>query len=227
MPPSDNQRPLITISNPQSPISEAYRSLRTNIQFSSVDRHLQTLMVTSSSPQEGKSTTISNLAVVYAQADKSVLLIDADLRRPTVQHTFFVSNRQGLTDILTGQASVQDVIKETTVPKLSVMPSGTIPPNPTEILGSQKMSLLLEELKQRFDIILIDTPPVLVVSDAQIVATKCDGVILVVDSSRLKRSMAIKARDHLQFVQAQILGVVLNKIPRKHIKGSYDYYYGS
>lgn len=224
--PSNPKRPVIAVSNPKSPISEAYRTLRTNIQFSGIDGDLQTLMVTSASPWEGKSTTISNLAAVYAQGDKQVLLIDADLRKPTAHHTFSLSNRLGLTDVLSGRCSLDDAIKGAEVAKLSILPAGTIPPNPTEMLGSSKMSRLLEELKMSYDIILIDTPPVLAVSDAQIVSRQCDGVILVVDSGRIKRDLVKRAKDSLMFVQARLLGVVLNNVSRKHAKADYDYYYG-
>ncbi|NEW04721.1 CpsD/CapB family tyrosine-protein kinase [Paenibacillus sp. SYP-B3998] len=223
---SVKQRPIITNLNPKSPISEVYRTLRTNIQFSSVDMHYQTLMITSSGPMEGKSTTINNLAVVYAQTNKKVLLIDADLRKPTAHHTFRISNRHGLTDMITNQCSLDMSIKETDIQNLSVMTAGTIPPNPSEILASQKMSGLLEELKEKFDFILIDTPPVLAVSDAQIIATKCDGVILVVDAGRVKREVVLKAKSSLEFVKAHILGVVLNKISQKESVNPYFYYGG-
>jgi capsular exopolysaccharide synthesis family protein len=173
---------------------------------------------------EGKSTTINNLAVVYAQTNKKVLLIDADLRKPTAHHSFNISNRCGLTDMITNQCSMEMAIKETDVPNLSVMTSGSIPPNPSEILASQRMSMLLEELKEKFDFILIDTPPVLAVSDAQIIATKSDVVILVIDSGKVKRELVIKAKSSLEFVQAHILGVVLNKISPKESAKYYLYY---
>lgn len=173
---------------------------------------------------EGKSTTINNLAVVYAQTNKKVLLIDADLRKPTAHHSFNISNRYGLTDMITNQCSMEMAIKETDVPNLSVITSGSIPPNPSEILASQKMTMLLEELKEKFDFILIDTPPVLAVSDAQIIATKCDGVIFVVDAGKVKRDLVIKAKSSLEFVQARILGVVLNKISQKESAKYYLYY---
>ncbi|KRF21596.1 CpsD/CapB family tyrosine-protein kinase [Paenibacillus sp. Soil787] len=223
---SDKRRPVITMINPKSPISEGYRTLRTNIQFSSVDKHYQTLMITSSEPMEGKSTTINNLAVVYAQMNKKVLLIDADLRKPTAHHTFQVSNRHGLTDLITNQCSLEMAIKETDIPNLYILTAGSIPPNPSEILASQKMSGQLDELKELFDFILIDTPPVLAVSDAQIIATKCDGVILVVDAGKVKRELVQKAKSSLEFVKAHILGVVLNKISQKEIANSYSYYGG-
>ncbi|UVI27909.1 CpsD/CapB family tyrosine-protein kinase [Paenibacillus spongiae] len=216
-------RPIITDLNPMSPISEAYRTLRTNLQFASVDRTLQLLMVTSASPREGKTTTINNLAVAYAQSEKSVILVDADLRKPTAHQTYNLSNRCGLTNVLTGQAAAADAIKETQISHLSVLPSGLIPPNPSELLGSRKMDQLLEELRSRFDIVLIDTPPVLAVSDAQVMATRCDGVLLVVNARSVKRQQAVKARDALQFVQANIVGVMLNQTSSRDVGAYYEY----
>ncbi|MFK7696954.1 CpsD/CapB family tyrosine-protein kinase [Paenibacillus sp. HJGM_3] len=222
-----NQRPIIADVNPKSPISEAYRSLRTNIEFSSIDESVKVIMFTSAGPGEGKSTTVSNLAVVYAQSDKHVLVIDADLRKPTMHHTFQKSNRWGLTSLLTGQATVGEVIKETHIDRVDVLTAGPIPPNPSEILSSNRMTRLLEQLKETYDIILVDTPPALAVTDAQIIATKADGVVLVLDSGKVKREMAMKAKASLDYVKARILGVVLNNIDRKHADSYYYYYYGA
>ncbi|UJF34575.1 CpsD/CapB family tyrosine-protein kinase [Paenibacillus hexagrammi] len=223
---SINKRPIITHQNPKSPISEAYRTLRTNIQFSSIDEELKVIMVTSAGPGEGKSTTITNLAVAYAQADKKVLLIDADLRKPTMHHTFQISNRWGLTNLLTNQLTIEDVLKDSSIRNLSLIPSGPIPPNPSEILASKKMESVLEDLKQYFDIILIDAPPAIAVTDAQIISTRSDGVILVVDSDKVKRDVALKAKQQLDNVRARILGVVLNNVDRKNKEAYYYYYYG-
>jgi capsular exopolysaccharide synthesis family protein len=223
---STNKNPLITHVNPKSPISESYRTLRTNIQFSAIDEDLKVLMVTSAGPGEGKSTTIANLAVAYAQSDKKVLLIDADLRKPTIHHTFIVTNRWGLTNLLTNQAVIEEVIRSSSIPNLDILTSGPIPPNPSEILSSKRMNTLLEELKKRYDIILVDSPPAIAVTDAQILATRCDGVILVVDSGKVKREIAMKAKANLEHVQARLLGVVLNNVDRKN-KDTYYYYYGN
>nr|WP_125665848.1 CpsD/CapB family tyrosine-protein kinase [Paenibacillus baekrokdamisoli] len=206
-----------------SPISESYRTLRTNLQYAEVDRTLQLLMVTSANPREGKTTTINNLAVAYAQAEKSVLLMDADLRKPTAHQTFQLSNRCGLTHVLTGQAATSEAIKDTSIKHLRVMPSGSVPPNPSELLGSRKMDMLLDELRGKFDLILIDTPPVLAVSDAQIMASRCDGVLLVVNARSVKRQQAVKARDALQFVHARIVGVALNQTSTKEMSSYYTY----
>ncbi|MDD9266228.1 CpsD/CapB family tyrosine-protein kinase [Paenibacillus sp. GCM10023248] len=221
-----NKRPIITHQNPKSPISEAYRTLRTNIQFSSVDGEVKVLMVTSAGPGEGKSTTLTNLAVAYAQADKKVLVIDADLRKPTMHHTFQVSNRSGLTNLLTNQLTILEVVQESLIPNLYIITSGPIPPNPSEILASKKMISTLEELRMQYDIILIDAPPAIAVTDAQIISTRSDGVILVVDSEKVKRDVALKAKQNLDNVRARILGVVLNNVDRKNKDAYYYYYYG-
>lgn len=220
-----NKRPIITETNPKSPISEAYRTLRTNIEFSAVDEQLQVIMLTSAGPGEGKSTTATNLAVTYAQADKKVLIIDADLRKPTMHHTFMKSNRRGLTNILAGQAIHSEVIMDTHIPNLEVLPSGPIPPNPSEMLSSKRMISFLAEMRERYGIIIVDTPPALAVTDAQIMATRCDGVILVVNSGEVKREVALKVKLNLEHVKARILGVVLNNIDKKHGESYYYYYY--
>ncbi|CAH1206826.1 Tyrosine-protein kinase YwqD [Paenibacillus plantiphilus] len=218
-----NVRSIITDVNPLSSISEAYRTLRTNLQYAEVDRSLQLLMVTSANPKEGKTTTINNLAVAYAQTEKSVLLVDADLRKPTAHGTFQISNRCGLTHVLTGKATTNEALKKTHIPNLHIMPSGSIPPNPSELLGSRKMDQLLEELRSKYDHVLIDTPPVLAVSDAQIMASRCDGVLLVVNARSVKRQQVVKARDALQFVQARIVGVALNQTANRDRSNYYEY----
>ena len=224
---SKSKRQLITITNPRSPISESYRSLRTNIEFSSIDEKLQVLMVSSAGPGEGKSTTITNLAVTFAQSEKKVILIDADLRKPTAHHTFALSNRWGLSSVISQQSKLEEVIQASDIPNLDVITSGAIPPNPAEMMNSKKMTSLLEQLRQMYDIILIDTPPLLAVTDAQIVSTKSDGVILVVDQGKVKRDIAGKAVKSLESVNARILGVVLNNVKRKANEEAYYYYYGA
>lgn len=217
---------LVTSINPKSPISEAYRSLRTNIQYSAVDQHIKVLMVASAKSGEGKTTTITNLAVTYAQEGKKVLLIDGDLRKPSLHHLFQLSNRTGLSSVLFDQQLLPEVIRDTTVDNLSVMTSGPIPPNPSEILGSQRMRDLLEELKLMFDIILFDTPPVLAVTDTQVISSYCDGVVLVVLAGKVKRGLVKKTKASLEYVQAKILGVVLNNNSRRKSGGHTYYYYG-
>ncbi|MFD5852778.1 CpsD/CapB family tyrosine-protein kinase [Cytobacillus pseudoceanisediminis] len=219
----ENSRKLITLINPKSPISEQYRTIRTNIQFSSVDKEIKSIMVTSAGPGEGKSTTASNLAVVFANQEKKVLLVDADLRKPTVHYTFNSSNITGLTNVLTKKTSMNSAIAGTNEANLSVLTSGPIPPNPAELLGSLAMKEFLKAAYQEFDIILFDTPPVLAVADAQILANLCDGSILVARSGETEIDKAKKANDLIKSAKGKLLGVVLN---HKKLKDSTYYYYG-
>jgi len=222
------KRMLVTAFNPRSPVSEAYRTLRTNISFSSVDSEIKTILVTSAGPGEGKSTTISNLGVAYAQAGQKVLLIDSDLRKPVLHRIFHVSNKIGLTDILTNNAEIGQAVRQTFVPDLHLLPSGPIPPNPSELLGSRKMAALVEELRGKYDMILIDTPPVLALTDAQIVSSLSDGVLLVIDSGKVRQQIALRAKANLEQVNARILGVILNNVIHKESEHYYySYYYGS
>jgi capsular exopolysaccharide synthesis family protein len=222
---STNKRNLITDVNPRSPISEAYRILRTNVDFSMIDNELRSLMVTSAGPGEGKTTTVANLAITYAQTGKKVVVIDADMRKPTMHHCFSISNRVGLSNILTGQVKLEEGLKESHINGLFVIPSGTIPPNPSEILGSKRMEALLDELKEKYDLIIFDTPPALVVADAQITASLCDGVVLVIDSGKVKREHALKMKANFELLNAKVLGVVLNNKDRHDAESYYYYYY--
>jgi capsular exopolysaccharide synthesis family protein len=180
-------------------------------------------MLTSAGPAEGKSTTTANLAVTYAQAGKRVIVVDADLRKPTLHHTFGLTNRWGLTSVMIGQASLEQVIQESSVEHLWCLTSGPLPPNPSEMLASNKMTSLLDALREDFDIVIIDTPPVIAVTDAQIVASKCDGVIMVIDYGHVKREIAVKAKQLLELAHANLLGVVINN--KKHMKNKEYYYY--
>jgi protein-tyrosine kinase len=219
-----NKRNLITHFSPRAAISEQYRTIRTNIQFSSVDESIRTILVTSSGPEEGKSTTVANLAVVFAQQGKKVLLIDADLRKPTVHYTFQLDNTIGLTNVLTKQTQLDKAAVATLVENLSVLSSGPIPPNPAELLGSKAMEDMLVAALEQFDIVIFDTPPVLAVTDAQILANRCDGTILVVASGKTQIEPAMKSKELLLSSKGKLLGVVLN---RKNAKDSqYYYYYG-
>ncbi|WP_054957478.1 CpsD/CapB family tyrosine-protein kinase [Paenibacillus dakarensis] len=223
----NKKRHLIVLSNPRSPITEAYRSLRTNIDFSSVDERTQVIMVTSTGPEEGKSTVVANLAVTYAQGERKVLLIDADMRKPTVHRTFQLTNKMGLSSILSRQCNLEEVIQESEVPNLYVMTAGPIPPNPAEMLNSKRMTNLMQLLREQFDMILIDTPPVLAVTDAQLLASNSDGVLMVINSGKVKKDVALKAKENLLRVNARILGVVLNNVKRKTSEEYYYYYYGN
>lgn len=214
-------RSLITFRNPRSPISEQYKTIRTNIQFSS-DLGIRTIVVTSSQPGEGKSTTIANLAVVFAQQGKKTLLVDGDMRKPTVHYTFHLENQRGLTSVLTKRSELDQCIQETEVDNLFVLTTGPIPPNPAELLSSQAMKDLLHQDLQSFDVVLIDTPPVLAVTDAQILANQCDGTILVIKSGETPVDAAVKSKELLAAANAKLLGTVLNY---KNIQDSHYYYY--
>lgn len=222
--PIELERQLITIDNPRSPITEQYRTLRTNIEFSSVDQVYKTIIVTSSSPGEGKSTTVANLAVAFAQQKKKVLLVDADLRKPTVHYTFNLKNVRGLTNVLTKQVVLTEAVQPTDVEHLSILTCGPIPPNPAELLGSSSMSQFIELAKTQFDVVLFDTPPILAVADAQILANKVDGSILVISSGTTEQDAAVKSKDLLESAKGKVLGAVLNK--KKASDSQYYYYYG-
>ncbi|MGG0788101.1 CpsD/CapB family tyrosine-protein kinase [Peribacillus simplex] len=215
---------LIAHTNPKSPITEQYRLIRTNIQFTSVDKGIRSIVVTSSEPNEGKTTTAVNLAIVMAQQDKKVILVDADLRKPSVHYAFNLSNLHGLTSVLTKQANLGKAICNTDVPNLDILTSGPIPPNPSELLNSKAIEMTIDELKGIYDYIILDTPPVLVVADSQVVVNKCDGVIMVVASGKTNKQRAVKAKELLTKANSALLGVVLNGI---ETDSSTYYYYQS
>lgn len=216
---------LITLEQSKSPISEAYRTLRTNVQFTSVDSKTKKIMITSSGPREGKSTTVANLAVSIAQAGKSVLVIDADLRNPTQHKLFQLGNFEGLSNFLVQHEEGQNYLKETTVPGVKVLTGGPIPPNPAELVGSQRMKRLIEDVSEQFDVVLIDTPPIIAVTDAAIIAQEVDGVILVLASGEVNKEYAQRAKEQLDKVGAKILGAVINKADMKTSEYYYYYYY--
>ncbi|PFL70520.1 capsular biosynthesis protein [Priestia megaterium] len=219
------KRRLLAHNSPKDPVAEQYRTIRTNIQFSNVDQDIKRIVVTSSGAEEGKSTTASNLATVYAQQGLNVLLIDADLRKPTGHYTFRLENHIGLTNVLTRQSTLAQAVQESEIPHLSVLTSGPIPPNPSELLASAQMAELLKEMKKQFDMIIFDTPPILAVADAQILANQVDGTILVVSSGKTEKDAALKSKELLSNAQGKLLGVVLNN--RKVEEGNYYYYYGT
>jgi non-specific protein-tyrosine kinase len=210
-----NEEPneLITVSEPRSSSSEAYRALRTNLDFASLDQALKTLVVTSAGVSEGKSTTLANLAVVSAQAGRRVVLVDADLRRPTLHQIFGLNNETGLTAALMDEAILSaPPIQDTAIEGLSVLTSGPLPPNPAELMGSRRMEALIEVLAQQADQVFFDTPPVVAVTDAAVLATKVDGVLLVVSAGQTRREYARTAVQRLQQINARLVGTVLTNM---------------
>ncbi|WP_317620588.1 MULTISPECIES: CpsD/CapB family tyrosine-protein kinase [Priestia] len=219
------KRRLLAHNSPKDPVAEQYRTIRTNIQFSGTDEEIKSLLLTSSGPSEGKSTTAANLATVYAQQGLNVLLIDGDLRKPTAHYTFRLENHTGLTNVLTKQSQLGQAVQSTEVPNLYVLTSGPIPPNPSELLASKQMGEVLAEMKERFDMVIFDTPPILAVADAQILANQVDASLLIVSSSKTEKDAALKAKELLTQAKSKLLGAVLNN--RKMEEGNYYYYYGS
>lgn len=222
---TSKMRYLITKLSPKSPISEQYRTIRTNLQFSAVDDDLQTMLVTSAGPGEGKSMTTANLAVVYAQQGMKVLLVDADMRKPTVHYTFRIDNLRGLSNVLVGDSTLEEAVTASDVDNLDLISCGPIPPNPSELLSSRKMKRMIEEAKHLYDLIIFDTPPVLAVADSQILSNMVDGSLLVVRSKHTDQEAAQKAIESLQAVNARVLGTVLNDREKKD--ANYYYYYGA
>lgn len=216
---------LISQLDQRSPLVEAFRTLRANIRFVGVEHPIQTLLVTSSAPEEGKSSISTNLAVAYAMNGKRVLVIDADLRRPSLHQFYKCSNSCGLTHVLLGHRTISDSIQQTQVEGLSLMASGPLPPNPAELLGLSQMEEAMELVKADYDFIIIDTPPVLAVSDALLLAPKADGTLLVVASMATKRGAAKAALAALAASQSRVVGTVLNNFQLDEPSSYYYYYY--
>lgn len=218
-------RKLITVSDSKSIITEQFRIIRANIKYSIPDIELKTILVTSSTPGEGKSTNAANLGVVFAQEGKKVLIVDADMRKPTLHHTFGIFNTVGLSTILSKQDDYSFAVQETPIVGLFVLPSGPIPPNPAELLSSKYFTLFLEEMKKLYDIIIFDTPPLLSVSDAQVLSPQCDGSLLIIHSGVAEKEEVLEAQAILNSSQSKILGVVLNKYKMPKKRKSYQQYY--
>lgn len=205
---------LITLTDPRSPVSEAYRTLRTNLEFFSLDEPIRTLVVTSPGAEEGKSTVLANLAVTLAQGGKQVILVDCDLRRPA-QHTLFgLDNVIGLTTLMLDEAAQSESpLRQTAVDGLRILPAGPLPPNPAELLGSRRMKETMTALLEQADVLLFDVPPVLAVTDALVLAVQTDGVLLVVKDGNTRREHVQRAKERLERVNARIVGAVLNNAP--------------
>jgi non-specific protein-tyrosine kinase len=213
---------LITLTDPRSPAAEAYRTLRTNLTFAGLDKPIESLIVTSAAPGDEKSTTLANLAVAMAQGERRTILVDADLRRPQLHEIFNIANEPGLTALFVDPETLADPpLVETGVENLTLLPSGALPPNPADLLGSHRMEEIIAALRAQADILLFDAPPVIAVSDAAVLGTKVDGVLLVVGAGKTRRDHAQQAREQLERVRARIVGAVLTSAPRDVSLGGY------
>ena len=217
---------IITINDPKSPISESYRGIRTSIQFSNLDKNIKVINVTSSKQGEGKTTILSNLATTFANLEKKVLILDGDLRNPTIHRIFELTNVCGLTDVLLEEKSFEECVHCTDTKNLHVLTCGTIPPNPSELLASNKMTEFINKLKENYDYVFIDTPPIGVVTDAGIISTYSDGCVFVVGAKEVEIEMVKISIERLENVGANILGSILNKFEvSKNSSNYYNNYY--
>lgn len=215
---------LIALTDPKSAAAEAYRTLRTSIQFAGLDHKCRTIVVTSSSPGEGKSTTVANFGVVTAQASARVCLVDSDLRRPTLHKVFGLSNTRGLTTALLEGLPFGEVAQPTKVANLFVLTSGPLPPNPAELVGSNRMRECLEAATAEFDLLLLDSPPIVSISDAIALSAVTDGVILVVQVGKVPYEVVRRTVTQIEAVKGRILGVLMNSVNMKRDGYYYDYY---
>jgi len=213
---------LITLTHPRSPAAEAYRTLRTNLTFAGLDKPIETLVVTSAAPGADKSTVLANLAVTIAQSERRTILVDADLRQPGLHAIFGLSNEQGLTTLFV-QPHMLDKppLAQTGVENLLLLPSGPLPPNPADLLGSRRMEEIIAALRSRADVILFDAPPVVAVTDAAVLGSRVDGVLLVVAAGRSRRDHVQRARELLERAHARVVGAVLTHAPRGVTLGGY------
>ena len=216
---------VFVVNNPLSPVTEAFRTLRTNLDFASVDKPIKTLLVTSTGPSEGKSTLAVNLAAVIAQGGRKVILLDADLRRPTLHRYLEITNRNGLTNLLRDPTELESVLTEWGNPPMMVITSGELPPNPAELLASARMETILDAMKDKSDIVIIDSPPA-IISDSIALSPKVDGVLIVIEPGGTRIGPAQVLMEHLQRAGARVVGVVLNPISRRssHYYTKYGYY---
>jgi non-specific protein-tyrosine kinase len=213
---------LITLTDPRAPAAEAYRTLRTNLMFSSLDKPLRTLVITSPVPGEGKSMALANLAVTLAQSEHDTIIVDCDLRKPTQHELWGLDNVQGLTTMLLDEAALADpALQDVGVDHLRVVTSGPLPPNPADVLGSRRMDQMIAALKERADYVLFDVPPALAVTDAALLGLKVDGLLLVLRAGSSRRDHAARAKEELERVNVPIVGVVLVNAPRERAVGGY------
>ena len=226
-----NGAKLITVAHPKSPISEQFRTIRTNINFMAIDKPIKTLAMTSANVSEGKSTVTDNVAVVWAQTGQRVLLIDADLRRPTLHTTFNKSNQEGLTTILTSGTNsidLRQIVQPSGVENLDILTSGPVPPNPAELLNSQRMKTLIESVKSVYDMVIVDVPPMLEVTDTQVLSHYLDAIVLVVKEGQTQKLAVKRAVELLNLAHANLLGYVMNDVNTDGDAGyGYGYGYGS
>jgi capsular exopolysaccharide synthesis family protein len=223
---TDFQRRLITYEDPKSPISESYRSLRTNVTYASADKKIKSLLISSSQPGEGKSTTTANLAIAFAQLRKKTLLMDADLRKPVQHNVFDLPRGPGLSEYLIGEVKdINKIIRTTKVENLFLLTAGGLPPNPSELLGSDRMSHLVDQLEQEWDIVLLDSPPIVAVTDASMISGEIDAIALVVKAGATERSAVDRALDMIRNVKAPLIGAILNGASQESLGGKYAYYY--
>lgn len=211
---------LITLTDPRSPVSEAYRTLRTNLSFYSLDNPIRSLVVTSPAPNEGKSTTIANLAVTVAQSGRRTILVDCDLRRPSLHDLFGLKAEPGFTDLVLAD-NLALPLQETAVENLWLLASGTKPPNPADLLGAQKVDQLIVRLQEEADMVLFDAPPVIAVTDAAVIGAKVDGVLLVIQAGKTKRDHAERAKEMLEKAKVRIVGVTLTNAPKDKAMSGY------
>lgn len=220
-------RYLVVDKKPHSAVSEQFRTIRTNIMYSSIKTDIKSVLFTSDLSGTGKSTVASNMAVAYAQAGKKTLFLDADLRRPTSHHTFGMSNQTGLSNLIVNDLPLDEVIKKTKFDGLDLITSGPVPPNPAELLSAPKLDAIMVRLKTNYDMIIIDSPPILSMTDAQLLSKNASGVILVTNVEKNNRDRLNEAKDLLDKADANIIGIVLNKRAEANVEDDYYYYHTS
>lgn len=220
-------RELVVEREPKSPVSEQFRTIRTNITYSNIDNPVKSVLFTSATPNAGKSTIAANVAIAYAQSGKKTLLLDGDLRRPTTHHTFEIQNIRGLSTAIINSSSIDEIVRESSIENLDLITSGPIPPNPSELLSSKKMNLFMKMVMEQYDMVIIDSPPILAVTDSQILSQITDSTILVTNVADNNRDRISKAKELLEKADANIIGVVLNNKKMDTSTEDYYYYYGS